>query len=156
MPSQPEYRTLFEIGFRTFPWLDALHPLLFVVLGFGLFRFSKSQFKEGLGLVMGAFAIVLTIVATTAILPKAFEQRSDYLRGQSKTVEGLVGDFQGAPLLGPARESFTVSGIHFSYNALDATACFHNGPVHRGPVRADLSVRITYDSGCIQKVEVKR
>jgi hypothetical protein len=156
MPVQPEYRTLFEIGFRTFPWLNAFQPLVFVAIGFALFRFSTSQYKKAIGSVMGVFAIVFTILATTAILPKALEQRTHYLSGESATVEGVVQNFRGAPQLGPARESFTVGGVLFSYNALDATACFHNAPIHRGPIRDDLTVRITYSSACIQKVEVLR
>ena len=156
MTAQPEYQTIFEIGFRTFPWLNAFQPLVFVVIGFALFRFSKSQYQKAIGLIIGVFAIVFTILATTAILPKGLDQRSHYLTGPSTTVEGVVENFHGAPQLGPSRESFTVSGVLFSYNALDPTACFHNAPIHRGPMRNDLIVRITYESACIQKVEVLR
>jgi hypothetical protein len=59
-----------------------------------------------------------------------------------------------APALGPAIESFSVSGTPFSYNALDDTPCFHNAPVHRGPIREGLNVRLHYYEGCIQRVEV--
>jgi hypothetical protein len=156
MPAHPEYRTLFEIGIGTFPWVDALHPFAFVVIGFALFWFAKSELQKAFGVVIGCFAIFLSIIATLAILPEAFGERAEYLKGHSKTVEGTVENFQGAPQRGPSEESFTVSGIPFSYNALDSTACFHNAPVRRGPVRTGLIVRITYDSACIQKVELRQ
>ncbi len=36
---QANYKTIFEIGFRSFPWVTVMHPLIFVAIGLLLARF---------------------------------------------------------------------------------------------------------------------
>lgn len=89
-----------------------------------------------------------------AFVPNFLTLRSVYVSGKSEIVEGVVRDFHAAPQLGPARESFSVGDESFTYNSLDETPCFHDTPIHRGPIHEGLNVRIHYHDGCIQKVEV--
>jgi hypothetical protein len=153
--TQGNYQTIFEIGFRSFPWGKVAQLLIFVALGLVLVRFLKSK-KSYLvvGVLMASMASIFVIVLLVVTVPEFIGLRSAYLSGKGSTVEGVVENFLPAPRIGPARESFSVSGVLFSYNALDDTPCFHNVPLHRGPVRDGLDVRIHYDKGCIQRVDV--
>lgn len=154
---QIDSQMVFQIGLRSFPWARVLHPLPFAVVGFLLFRFCRSKrIYQVTGLVVASLALVFLLVALVAFVPSFLKVRSAYLSGRSSVVEGVVEDFRQAPELGPARESFSVRGIIFSYNALDDTPCFHNAPLHEGPIRGGMDVRIHYNDGCIQRVDVLR
>jgi hypothetical protein len=74
--------------------------------------------------------------------------------GKSVVVEGIIQNFRPAPALGPATESFSVNGIVFSYDALEDTPCFHDAPIHRGPIQEGLKVRIPYNDSCIQRIDI--
>lgn len=103
---------------------------------------------------MVSVALFFFLVSLVALVPNFLKLRGNYVSGKSALVEGAVEDFHPAPSIGPAEESFSVRGIWFSYNALDDTPCFHNAPLHGGPLRAGLGVRILYNEGCIQRVDV--
>src|ERR1700678_1704848 len=151
------YKTIFEIGFRSFPWLQLLQPVLFVLLGTALFRFGKrKQINQVVGIIMAAFAAIFVSIAAINLIPKFIEIRHSYKRGNSSIVEGVVENFHAAPELGAAEESFSVRGVNFSYNALGATWCFRNAPFHKGPIRTGIAVRIFYHDGCIQRVDIQR
>jgi hypothetical protein len=151
------YNTIFEIGFRSFPWLQLLQPVLFVLLGTALFRFGKrKQINQVVGIIMAAFAAIFVSIAAINLIPKFIEIRHSYKRGNSSIVEGVVENFHAAPELGAAEESFSVRGVNFSYNALGATSCFRNAPFHKGPIRTGIAVRIFYHDGCIQRVDIQR
>jgi hypothetical protein len=155
MQSAPQL--IFQIGLRSFPWARVLYPLSFAVVGFLLFRFFRGkQIYQVTGLIVASLASIFFLVALVAFIPNFLRVRSAYLSGRSSVVEGVVEDFRPAPELGPARESFSVSGTVFSYNALDDTPCFHNAPLHGGPIRGGMDVRIHYNEGCIQRVDVLR
>lgn len=149
------YQTAFELGFRTFPWPRVLQPLFFVIAGIAFIKFSRrNKFRFGFGVFLTGMASLILLLSLVIFVPKFIELQGAYRSGKSVVVEGTVQDLSLAPALGPAIESFSVSGTPFSYNALDATPCFHNAPVHRGPIREGLNVRIHYYDGCIQRVEV--
>jgi hypothetical protein len=154
---QANYETVFEIGFRSFPWARLVHPFIFIVFGLLLMGLLKGR---KVYLVTGAFvassASIFFLISLLIFIPNFLKQRNSYVSGTSSVVEGVVEGFSPAPTLGPARESFSVSGVLFSYNALDDTPCFHNAPIHGGPIRGGLDVRIHYDGGCIQRVDVRR
>ncbi|MFZ0735004.1 MAG: hypothetical protein WAM79_21990 [Candidatus Sulfotelmatobacter sp.] len=134
-----------------------LQPVPFAIFGFLLFRFCRGkQIYQVTGLIVASLASVFLLVALVVFIPSFVKVRSAYLSGRSSVVEGVVENFRPAPALGPARESFSVSGVIFSYNALDDTSCFHNAPLHGGPIRSGMDVRIHYDDGCIQRVDVLR
>jgi hypothetical protein len=151
-----EYETVFQIGFRSFAWSALLHPLAFVVIGILLFRFAKIQIYKGMGVIIAALATLIVLVATVRLAPDFVKLRHAYRSGDNSVVEGIVEDYRPAPSLGAADESFSVDGVHFSYNVLDTSPCFHNAPAHKGPVRPGLGVRIYYKDGCIQRVDIRR
>jgi len=153
----PHYDTVFEIGLRSFPWANLLHPGIAVVIGVPLFLFSKGKKLYGLvGLVLAMFGALLVLIAAITLVPEYVSLRRAYVRGNSTIVEGIVENFDPAPILGVARESFSVGGVLFTYNALDATPCFHDAPYRKGPIRPGLEVRIFYREACIQRVDIRR
>jgi hypothetical protein len=150
------YNTVFEIGFKSFPWDGLLHPVPAILIGVLLFRFGKSnQIYQVIGIIVAALAALFLIIAGVNLVPKFIQIRHAYKSGNSSIVEGVVETFHPAPDFGVANESFTVHGVNFSYNALDLTTCFHNAPLHKGPIRSGLAVRIYYKDGCIQRLDVR-
>ena len=155
--TQATYQTVFELGLGSFPWARLLHPVFFIVIGLLLFRFGRSrQIYQAMGLIGASLGTIFFLIALLVFIPNFVKVRSAYVAGRSSVVEGVVENFRPAPALGAARESFSVSGVVFSYNALDDTPCFHNAPIHGGPLRAGLEIRIRYNDWCIQRVDVRR
>ncbi len=156
--------TIYEIGFRTFPWKDMLDPLLFVGVGFLLFWIGSTSRAKWLGrrktiyavsgAFIGSFALIIFVVLLIRLFPDLMSLRHDYVAGNSFVVEGAVQNFQPAAGAGPADESFTVGDKTFSYNVLDDTPCFHDAPLHHGPIRNGLNVRIHYHEDCIQRIDI--
>jgi len=153
----PNYQTIFEIGLRSFPWAGALHPAIAVIIGVSLFLFAKGkEIYQLVGGFLAIFGAFLVLIMTITLVSKYVPLRRAYTSGDSSIVEGVVGNFQPAPVLGAARESFSVGGVVFTYNALDDTPCFHDAPYRHGPIRQGLEVRIFYRDGCIQRVDMRR
>jgi|ERR1700723_1422416 hypothetical protein len=151
------YSTVFEIGFRSFPWQLLLNPVLFILIGVLLFRFGKGkEIYQATGLIVATLAAVFVLVLAISLVPNFIEIRRSYKSGNSAVVEGMVENFRTAPELGAAKESFSVRGVDFSYNALDPTTCFHNAPFRKGPIRSGIAVRIFYQDGCIQRVDIRQ
>jgi len=149
--------TVFEIGLRSFPWGRLLTPAAFIVGGLLLFRFCRNkQIYQVTGIIVASLASIILLISLDIFVPNFVRLRRVYTSGKTSIVEGIVENFQPAPALGPARESFSVHGIPFSYNVLDDTPCFHNAPLRGGPIRAGMNVRIHYNDGCIQRVDVQR
>lgn len=151
------YQTVFEIGFHSFPWGGLFHPVPFILLGLLLFRFGRSkQIYQAVGIIVAALATLFLFLAAVTLVPRFVKLRHAYNSGDSSVVEGVVDNFHPAPPLGAAKESFYVNGVNFSYDALDLTPCFHNAPIHKGPIKLGLNVRIFYKDACIQRVDVRR
>jgi hypothetical protein len=150
------YETVFELGFRSFPWDGLSHPVPFILVGLLLFRFGRMQIFKAIGIIGAIFGTLLFLLGAVTLVPAFAELRDAYKSGHSSVVEGIVENFHPAPHLGAAEESFYVGGINFSYNALDMTPCFHNAPIHKGPIREGLNVRIFYNDACIQRLDVRR
>ncbi len=149
------YQTIFEIGLKSFPWARVAHPLFFVVLGLLVILFFK---KYPVALVTGVWvtglASIIFLLALLNFIPKFIKLRSAYVSGRSSIVAGVVEDFHPAPTLGPLRESFRVNGLSFSYYPGAGKPCFDNSPLRHGPIRDGLNVRIYYNQGCIQRVDI--
>ena len=76
--------------------------------------------------------------------------------GAFETVEGTVDNFQEEADDDTQRESFTVAGVRFSYDARNLTAAFHQTAFDGGPIRAGARVRIGHVDGRIVKLEIAR
>jgi hypothetical protein len=82
------YDTIFEIGFRSFPWLQLLQPVLFVLLGTALFRFGKrKQINQVVGRIMAPLAASFLLIAAINLIPKFIELRHSYKSGNSSIVK---------------------------------------------------------------------
>jgi hypothetical protein len=151
------YVTVFEIGFKAFPWTGLVNPVLFILIGILLFRFGRSkQVYQATGLIVAALGTLFFCVIALNLVPNFLELRRAFKGGNSSIAEGVVDNFHPAPALGVAQESFSVNGVPFSYNALDLTPCFHNAPFRKGPIRSGLAVRIYYNDGCIQRLDLRQ
>lgn len=147
------YQTIFELGPQSFPWPIHLCVLLIIGLLFiKLFKNKKYFFTAGI--IMTTMASIFLLISLMAFIPKYVKLRNAYVSGKSVVVEGVVQNFRPAPALGPLTESFSVNGVSFSYYAAADTPCFNNAPLHRGPIRNGLYVRIHYYEDCIQRVDV--
>ncbi len=150
------YDIVFEIGPGSFPWRMVLQPLPFVILELLLVRYARTKpMYRVAGVALGGLAALFLLIGSVTFVPEFLGLWHDYKVGRSTVVEGIVENFHPAPALGQAWESFSVSGVDFSYNALDATPCFHNAPFSNGPVRPGLKVRVYYNGGCIQRVDIR-
>jgi len=152
--AQESVQTIFELGFRSFPWASVSHTLVVLPIGLLLMRFPKSKRFALVGVLMVSVALFFFLISLVAVVPDFLKQRSAYLSGKNMIVEGVVQDFRPAPLIGPARESFSVDGVPFSYYAGANTPCFDDAPFHKGPIREGLDVRIRYYEGCIQRIDI--
>ena len=65
-----------------------------------------------------------------------------------------MGDFVPMPYTGHASERFAVGGKTFSYSDYILTGCFNNAASHGGPIKAGLTVRVSYVGNCIVRLEV--
>jgi|SRR5208282_1446155 len=151
------YQTVFELGLRSFPWGALLHPTIFIAIGLVLVRFSGG--RKYLQLVAGAgalFGVLGFLLLAIRYVPEFIQARHAYATGDTSVIQGKVEDFHPMPALGPAKESFSVAGVGFSYYVADSTPCFHNDPPHKGPIHSGLDVRIYYNDHCIQRVDVRR
>jgi hypothetical protein len=153
--TQADYQTIFEIGWRSFPWGGLLHPVPFIVVGILLFRFGRGkQVYKIAGILVAIVAAFFFFIAAASFVPTFVSLRNSYRSGDSSVVVGTVENFHPAPYLGGANESFSIKGAIFSNNVLDPTSCFHNAPAHNGPIRLGLEVRIYYKDGCVQRVDI--
>lgn len=148
------YQTVFEIGFRSFPWLDWLQPCVFVAIGLALYKFSQRQAVKAIGILGFACGVLFFLITSITLIPDFLKVRRAYASGRSSVIEGNVEAFHPMPTLGLASESFSINGTPFSYNVLEMSSCFHNGPPHKGPIHSDMTVRIFYSGNCIQRVDV--
>ena|ERR1700678_39511 len=153
----PQYQTVFEIGVRSFPWFDLLHPCLFVVLpGILLYQFSKRQWFRIFGLIAIGFGMLVFLILCAVLIPRFFHIRGAYRNGRTSVVEGTIENFHPLPPLGPSKESFSVGSTLFSYYVGESTPCFTDTPPHRGPIRSGLKVRVSYNNDCIQRLEIQK
>jgi hypothetical protein len=155
MVTPTEYQTVFELGLRSFPWSVFIVPSGLMALGSALFRFFKQEIARVVGGVLFAFGAVLLVILCVEV-PSRFNQlRRAYMAGETSVTEGQVENFQPVPFLGPSTESFFVNGVHFSYNVGDSTPCFHDAFPHKVPIRPGQFVRVHYNNGCIQRLEIR-
>lgn len=153
---QANYHTIFQIGLKSFPWSTLLHPIPFIVIALVLVCLSRrKQYFKIVGSIIAVLGVMFFVTLALKLVPDFVAQRRPYAKGVSSVVAGKIQDFHAAPILGPANESFTVSGVPFSYNVLDSSPCFHNAPAHKGPIHNGLDVRIYYRDECIQRVDVR-
>ena len=150
-----DYKTVFELSARSFPWTALVTPAGLVVLGCILFRLSKREIVRAVGAVLVFFGGVLLVILSVEVSSNFYEVRRAYRSGQTNVVEGQIESFRPVPFIGPTIESFSVNGVQFSYNVGESIGCFNDSFPHRVPIRPGQVVRLHYDIGCIQRVEIR-
>ena len=152
----PEFQTVFEIGWRTFPWKGVVGPLLVGIAGLAMFKTAgQNGLRQGVGFLLMLAGFGMSALIGLTDISAWQDARAHYLRGDTKVVEGTVENFQPPPYIGPTRESFTVGKVTFVYYPGSSTPCFANSPLRRGPIRSGAIVRIHYFEGCIQRVDIQ-
>jgi hypothetical protein len=165
-----DYVVVFNIldyGYRQW-WLpDGYLPLallvFLVILIFWIIEARKRGEKiESYKVCFVAVFLVGTLIA----LPLGFIGTfRDYQKcshaltsGRASYVEGTVENFVPMPYSGhtPGVESFTVSGVPFSYSDYIPEAGFNQTSSHGGSIRQGLPVHIWYVGNEIVKLEIKR
>jgi hypothetical protein len=165
-----DYIVVFNIldsGYRQWWWPDGgLFLALLVFLIILVFWIIEAQ-KRGEKIAFFKVSFVaIALVGTSIALPLGFIGTfSDYQKcshslalGQTSYVEGTVDNFVPMPYSGhtPGLESFTVSGVPFSYSDYIPVAGFNLTSSHGGPIRQGLPVRIWYVGNEIVKLEIKK
>ena len=155
--AQGGFQTVFEIGLKTFPWVGLVMPVVFIVMGMCLIRFSGgNQIRQ----IVGGFAVLfcglVVVLLGVRLIPDFVEERHAYVTGKYSVVDGPVEDFHPMPFQGHQNERFRVGAKSFSYSSFDLTSCFHSAASHGGPIRPGLNVRIFFTEGCILRLDVRR
>jgi len=89
-------------------------------------------------------ACLFTLVSTGLMYGDQSSLAKTARRGGCTTISGPVADFVAMSGGRGSRESFNVSGIHFSYSDFATTGAFNNSARFGGPIRPGLAVRICY------------
>jgi len=146
-------QTVFELGFRSFPWATTAYPIFFVVLGVILIRFARKSPAKAMGFIAVSGGILFFSLKVMINVREFVTARHEYASGKTAVAEGVVHDFLPFPSSGLAIESFKIGETDFAYEDRDSS-CFHNSPIHAGPLREGQFVRISYYKDCIQRVDI--
>ena len=101
------YTTVFDVsqgGFRHW-WFPAA-GLIFIIVGAGMFVFSRRRVFAGLFLLFACFWTLLSLALTAT---DYFGLASDLRHGRCEVVEGIVEQFDPMPYEGHKDESFVVT-----------------------------------------------
>jgi hypothetical protein len=141
-----------QSGYRDWPF--PVFGLIFVVVGlviaclpyaieltglpFVIFKPGKRLFCR---YAMLGFAILWTGIAFFITYPEHLRHSALVRENRCSLVVGPVQDFAS----GPKGESFSVSGVPFSYADSRVTDGFNNTSAYGGPLKSDSFVRVCYD-----------
>ncbi len=138
---------------------DHLPPLWFVALGalflaFGLMmlfggkiqwvRRMFATWTDPARIVFAAIFVLIAGVWTSIFGYGIIAEWRAFRHDTRQVVTGPVEHFHAMPSTGHDNESFTVSGVRFSYSDYEVTSGFNNTLSHGGPDLANKTVRIEY------------
>ena len=165
MSAQNDYHTVFTVLQQSVPWQARfILPgiILFGIIGavIAIIQRRGRLSKSFIVLTTVVCAVFLLLASSTYNAPGVQDMyaraKDAYIQGQYSTVEGTVTNFHPMPYSGHQNETFSVSGIQFSYSDYVLIPCFNNTSSHGGPIREGLRVRIAYSGNCILKLEVSQ
>lgn len=155
----PGFVTVFDVaqsGYRD--WEFPAFGLIFVAIGLALFFFPRvvkalripaRYFDSRWSKVFRYFYLGFALLWTVGVFAVTFTQHENQVSlaesGRCPTVTGAVENFVPMPAGGHGEESFTVSGVRFSFSDDAVTGGFNNTVSHGGPVTPGSFVRICYD-----------
>ncbi len=130
-------------------------PVVLVLAAMCAARFSKDTRVQAAGWLIVALGSFLGVLLLVAFVGDYLEHSWDYHRGHYEVVEGTVSNFHPMPYQGHDEESFSVSGVGFSYSDyIGDSSCFNRTASHGGPIREGLRVRVAYVDDCILRLDV--
>ena len=151
-----DYHTVFRLGLVSFPWSAFGHSSMLIAIGLLVIRFTKTERFKIMGGVVVCLGLGTAGLLSISVVPHYLRVRNEYAAGHSTVIEGSVRDFRPMPARASATESFSVGDVTLSYDGMEDTACFNNRPPFRGLIYQGLNVRISYNEGCIQQIDVLR
>lgn len=153
-----DYVTVFDIAQVEFSilWPSIMLAALAVATTVPIFIVKMTPGRRKLAL---GFSVVLYFILGAAFLHSDTESKrllTARSSGKFETVEGTVENFQEQADDDNQRESFTVAGVKFDYDARNLTAAFHQTAFDGGPIRSGARVRIGHVDGQIVKLEIAK
>lgn len=83
------YRTIFELGFRSFPWSRVIQPIVFIIMGLLLIKLLKSKkYFVIVGVFVASIASLVLLTSLVIFVPNFVSLRSAYASGKSAILEG--------------------------------------------------------------------
>jgi hypothetical protein len=159
---------VFDSGFRD--WTFSAFGLIFVAVGIVVAVFPKIIKAAGIPFLDGqsrtgrlfrygflGFAVLWTAISFSMTYSQ-YQRHEALAQGSGcRVVEGPVEHFVPMPYGGHSVESFSVSGVLFSYSDFIVTDGFNNTSSHGGPINRDSYVRICYDpvGNVILRLEIR-
>ena len=154
--SPQDYHTVFRIGWVSFPVSGYSHASVLLAVGLLVLRFFKAQRAQLIAGLAISLGIVLALLLSISVVPFFFRMRNDFASGKTTAIEGAIENFRPALKIGPGTESFSVADVTLTYYTFDDSPCFHNQKPFNGIIHDGLKVRIFYNNGCIQQIDLIR
>ncbi len=171
----PQYQLIFNAAdFQVNNWTFMPVPLILTVVGIFLIKFSgkpKVTWYSNwpphpiFAWFFFLFVASISVVIIGLQVNQWLEIRAAVAQHNYHVVNGPVQDFKPMPREGHAEESFSVSGVRFSYSDFEVTQGFRNTEAYGGPIHANSRVRLGYicrpsETDCsnplIIKVEIEK
>lgn len=134
-------------------------PRIIKKIGISFFDFHdfQSKFRKFFLYFYLGFATLWISIAFFSTYAEHQHHAALAESNQCRTVEGRVKNFIPMPFSGHAEESFSVSGVHFSYSDYQVTDGFNNTASHGGPINRNSYARICYDpsGNVILRLEIR-
>jgi len=135
-----------------------LMPLLFVLIGFGIYIYNKkyvdsystsgiNQRKYGMvfGIIFSSFAGLVSIVSIPSMFGEYFKTKSVYDNKLYQTTVGIVENYHPMPASGHDSERFIVNGIEFEFSDFDiGDYGYNNAASLGGAIKEGLKVSIGF------------
>ncbi|MEO8286364.1 MAG: hypothetical protein ABI670_07980 [Chloroflexota bacterium] len=145
------YQDIFDASQQGFPWTGLLWSLVGLsIISTGLYwvkyREKLPVLWREVGLLGAGASIIFgtcfTVVVTTSLL-SAHSQAIDALQtGTASVTEGQV--ISVITMAGGKAQSFTVSGVRFTYSEYSESVGYHHTTTHGGVINEGIYVRIHY------------
>jgi hypothetical protein len=153
-----DYRVVFDVSEQTPDWQFPAFGLLFIgvglVLVLGRNRAAQNIRATILPWAMLAFSLIWIGGALASVLGGHSRAVQALKSGAFGTAVGSVENFQ-AETMNHKRETFTVSGLRFSYSRYIISPGFRQTAAEGGPLRNGVPVRIAYVGNEILKLEIE-
>ncbi len=152
-----EPKAIFDVATKPFDW----QPIVVSAALFsgGLLALIGEKFRLGQTAIKSAGYFLIALGIGTACYVSIGWQvaRRECIKviasGHYGVVQGTVEDFMPMYYDGRRKESFRISDHTFRYSDNRTSTCFNQPWAHGGPIRAGLSIKISFVGSCILRIE---